>query len=74
MSPESAQRIREAVALSGKALEGRLPDSPHHPSRNPYAHIWRCIKTKMGKSYRECDDTQVEEILEHIRHLEQNPF
>jgi hypothetical protein len=74
MSPEIAKRIQEAVALGGKALEDNLPPDPKHQERNPYAHIWRCIKTKMGKSYRECEDNQEQEIIDYISYLVENPF
>tara|TARA_R110000824_G_scaffold60853_14_gene162445 strand:+ start:22238 stop:22462 length:225 start_codon:yes stop_codon:yes gene_type:complete len=74
MSPEVTVRIREAVSLAGKALEGSLPESPKHQTRNPYAHIWRCIKTKMGKSYKDCADSDEKEIIEYIEYLVNNPF
>jgi len=73
MSPEVADRIRQAVALGGKALEGNLPDSPNHSKRNPYAHLWRCVKTKMGKSYKDCEDSDEQEIIEYITYLVNNP-
>lgn len=73
MSPENMQKIREAVALGGKALDGNLPPHPEHSSRNPYAHIWHSVKEKMGQSYKECGDDQVEEILDHISYLVNNP-
>lgn len=74
MSPEITKKIQEAVALGGKALEDSLPATPEHQERNPYAHIWRCIKKKMGKSYKECEDNQEQEIIDYIAHLVENPF
>ena len=74
MSPEVSDRIRQAVALGGKALEGNLPKSESHSERNPYAHIWRCVKTKMGKSYKDCNDDDEQEIIEYISYLVNNPF
>ena len=66
-------RIREAVALGGKALDGRLPERNEHEKRNPYAHIWREIKNEMGMTYKECNDSDEEKILNIIRRLVENP-
>ena len=73
LSKETTTRIREAVALGGKALDGRLPVKEGFPKRNPYAHIWREIKQKMGKSYKDCNDEDEEQILDIVRHLVDNP-
>lgn len=74
LSKETTTRIREAVALGGKALDGRLPDKEGFSKRNPYAHIWREIKQKMGKTYKECNDDDEEQILDIVRHLVDNPY
>ena len=74
LSQEVTLRIREAVALGGKALEGRLPSKEDHPVRNPYAHIWREIKKKMGKSYRDCSAEDEGKILDIVRDLVDNPY
>jgi len=74
LSKETAKKIRSAVALGGKALDGRLPPKIGLLNRNPYAHIWREIKQKMGKSYKDCDDIDEEKILDIVRELVDNPY
>ena len=74
LSKETSKKIREAVTLGGKALDGRLPPKPGLINRNPYAHIWREIKQKMGKSYKDCDDEDEEKILDIVRNLVENPY
>ena len=73
MSAASVAKIREAVGLAGRVLDGNLPESRLHATRNAYAHIWRSIKEKMGKTYSECDESQVQEIIDHIHYLVNNP-
>jgi hypothetical protein len=69
LSSKSANHIRGAVSLAGKILSEKLQPTPEHPTRNPYAHVWKSIKEKMGKSYSECDESQVQEIIDHISTL-----
>ena len=73
MSPENAKRVREAAAIAGDELKGRLPPLHDHPVRNSYAHVWREIKEHFGKTYKECDDDQVEEMLVLIAEVRLNP-
>ena len=73
LSNEVRDRIREAVALGGKVLEPQLVPNAAHPVRNAYAHLWREVKKKMGKSYLECDDEDEKKILEVINHYVNNP-
>ena len=73
MSPENKKRIQDAVALAGKDLEGKLKPLPEIPNRNSYARLWKAIKTKFGKTYKECDNAQVDEILSLIEFCRQNP-
>lgn len=63
MSPENLKRVQEAVREAGDHLSDRLVPTVEHPERNSYAHTWKCIKEKMGKSYKECDDSDLETIL-----------
>ena len=74
LSEARAKIIRENIATAGAELEGKLPPSPHHARRNPYAHLYKCIKNKMGKSYKECNDDDFEQIIELIDYCRQNPF
>ena len=73
MSPEISKIIQEAVRQAGKELEGKLPPHPHLKKRNPYAHLYERIKSKMGKSYKLCDDSQAQEILDIIEYYTNNP-
>lgn len=74
LSEVQARVVREAVAAAGAALEDKLPPSPHHHRRNPYAHVYKYVKNQMGKSYKDCDDDDVEQIIELIDYCRRNPF
>jgi hypothetical protein len=70
MSPENRRRVQDAVAAAGDELKDKLPESPDHPNgRNSYAHVWRAIKDHFEKSYKDCDDSQVDAILELIERV-----
>jgi hypothetical protein len=73
MSPENQKRIQEAVAKAGDELKGKLPPLHDFPNRNSYAHVWREIKEAFGKTYKECTDDQVDEILAVIETTRLNP-
>ena len=74
MSPELQKVILEAARLAGDELKGKLPPHACHPKgRNSYAHIFERIKAKMGKSYKECDDEEAEDILNIIEYCVKNP-
>ena len=73
LSQEVAARIRAAAADAGKSLDGKLPPLPDHPVRNPYAHIWREVKNRMGVSYNQCSDEDEQKILDIIRETAENP-
>jgi hypothetical protein len=67
LSKEVSVRIRDAVAIAGKYLESRLAPTAEHPTRNSYAHVWRMIKEEMGHSYKDCNDSDEQKIIEIIR-------
>ena len=74
MLPEIQRLILEAARHAGDELKGKLPDHPMHPrGRNSYAHIFERIKSKMGKSYKECEDWEAERILGIIEYCVKNP-
>lgn len=73
MNEENKKLIREAVKEAGDFLQGKLPDLPEHAKRNPYAHLWRSIKQKMGQTYKECYDTDLPIILAIIAWHRANP-
>lgn len=65
--------VQLAVAEGGKALEGKLPPCPFLKKRNPYAHLYERLKSRLGKSYKDCEDSQVPEILQMIEWYKNNP-
>jgi hypothetical protein len=74
MSPEIAKIIQEAVSQAGDELKGKLPSSPRHPKgRNSYAHLYERIKSKMGRSYKNCEDYEAPQILDLIEYYVKNP-
>ena len=55
-------------------MAGKLPRSHRHPGgRNPYAHVAICVKHKFGHSYKDLPDDMVDEILEYVDWLVENP-
>ena len=75
MSPEFKKIIRKAALAAGDELKGTLPNHPAHPKgRNPYAHVFERIKSKMGgRSYAECEDWEAKRILNIIEYYTKNP-
>jgi hypothetical protein len=73
MSPENCKRIQEAVKEAGAHLDGKLPLHPGLAKRNSYAHLWERIKSTKGKSYKDCGDDEVDEILTIVKHYRDNP-
>ena len=74
MSPKVQKIILDAARQAGDELKGRLPPHPKHPKgRNSYAHIFERIKSRMGKSYKECDDSDAQKILDIIEYYTNNP-
>ena len=73
MNNDNAKLVRDAVKEAGDYLQEKLPPHPNHAKRNAYAHLWRGIKEEMGRSYKECDDSDLPKILELIQHMRQNP-
>ena len=74
MSPKIQALILEAAKQAGDELKGQLPPHPRHPQgRNSYAHIFERIKSRMGKSYKECEDWEAEKVLEIIEYCVKNP-
>jgi hypothetical protein len=73
MNIENTKKIRAAVKEAGEYLKDKLQPTPDHPVRNPWAHLWREIKTKMGKSYIDCDDSDVDAIMQTIEYYRTHP-
>lgn len=72
MNEQNKKVIQDAVKEAGVHLEGKLPELASLKTRNSYAHLWHAIKDRMGKSYKDCDDSQVQEILGIIAYYREN--
>jgi len=74
MNDENSKKIWKYMQDAGDKLVGKLPPSRFHPKgRNPYAHVAICVKSKFGKSYKEIQDSRLDEVLEFIDYLVENP-
>lgn len=73
MNAENCKIVQEAVKEAGAHLAGKLPPCSYLLKRNPYAHLWERIKSTMGRTYKECDDSQLQEILALISYCRENP-
>ena len=74
MNKENASKLWKIIQEAGDYLQGQLPEHPNHPKgRNPYAHIALSIKNRFKVSYKDIDDSKLEEVLNYIEALKKNP-
>ena len=74
MNESNRKYLWQCIQKAGDYLNGQLPSHPNHPNgRNPYAHVAICIKNKFNISYKGIDDNKLEEVLEYIEYLKDNP-
>ena len=74
MNTENASRLWKIIQETGDYLEGRLPDHPNHPKgRNSYAHVAICVRSKFKKSYKDIEDERLQEVIDYIEYLKNNP-
>jgi hypothetical protein len=73
LSPENQEMIKLAAREAGDHLKDKLPPCPFLKQRNSYAHVWERLKSRLGKSYKDCNDSQVGEILRLIDWYRNNP-
>lgn len=73
MSPEKCKLIQIAVKDAGDHLKGKLPPCKFLKERNSYAQLWERIKSKMGKSYKDCLDDEFDTIMNLIDWYKNNP-
>ena len=74
MNKENANKLWKIIQEAGDYLQGQLPDHPNHPQgRNPYAHVALCVKEKFKSSYKDIPDEKLEEVLNFIDFLKNNP-
>ena len=73
LSPEVREIVQSAARQAGDELKGKLPPISWLPKRNSHAHVYERIKSKMGRSYKDCEDWEAERILDYIQYLVENP-
>ena len=74
LNRENSRIIWTHIQDAGDKLIGKLPPSSYHPKgRNPYAHVAICVKGRFGKSYKEIPDERIQEVMDLIDHLVENP-
>jgi hypothetical protein len=62
------------IQEAGDYLLGQLPEHPNHPKgRNPYAHVALSIKNKFNTSYKDIPDEKIDEVINYIKELRNNP-
>ena len=74
LNRENSRIIWTYIQDAGNRLFGKLPPSRYHPKgRNPYAHVAICVKERFGQSYKEIPDERIQEVMDFIDHLVENP-
>ena len=74
MNEINAKYLWNCIQKAGDYLSDQLPSHPNHPKgRNSYAHVTICIKNKFNNSYKDIDDNQLNDVLDYIDFLKNNP-
>tara|TARA_Y100000590_G_C14920655_1_gene713684 strand:- start:39 stop:266 length:228 start_codon:yes stop_codon:yes gene_type:complete len=74
MNKENSAKLWKLIQEAGDHLQGKLPDHPNHPKgRNPYAHVAISVKSKFKKTYKDIEDNRIQEVIEYIEHIKNNP-
>ena len=74
MNKDNASKLWKMIQEAGDYLQNKLPDSSSHPKgRNPYAHVALCIKNKFNMTYKDIEDDLLNEVLDYIEFLKNNP-
>ena len=74
LNRENSRIIWAYIQEAGDKLVGKLPPSRYYPKgRNPYAHVAICVKGRFGQSYKEIPDERIQEVMDYIDHLVENP-
>ena len=74
MNKENASKLWKIIQEAGDYLEGKLPDHLNHPKgRNSYAHVAICVRSKFKKSYKDIEDERLQEVIDYIEYLKNNP-
>lgn len=73
LSKENVEIVRAAAKDAGDHLNGRLPPCKFLKKRNSHAHVWERLKSRFGRSYKDCNDDDLPRILEMIEWYKNNP-
>jgi len=74
VNKENARKLWKIIQEAGDYLEGKLPDHLNHPKgRNSYAHVAICVRSKFKKSYKDIEDERLQEVIDYIEYLKNNP-
>jgi len=74
MNEKNAKYLWSCIQKAGDYLSDQLPSHPNHPKgRNSYAHVAICIKSKFNNSYKDIDDNMLNEVVDYIEFLKNNP-
>ena len=74
MNKENASKLWKMIQEAGDYLQGQLPEHPNHPrGRNPYAHVALAVKEKFNITYKDIPDNKLDEVIEYIEFLKENP-
>ena len=74
MNEKNSKYLWSYIQKTGDYLSDKLPSHPNHPNgRNPYAHLALCIKNKFKVTYKDIEDDLLNEVLDYIDFLKNNP-
>ena len=74
MNEKNKKKLWAEIIKAGNFLKNKLPEHPNHPKgRNPYAHVAICIKSKFKNSYKDIEDEKLDEVIDYIEYLKNNP-
>ena len=71
MDESNRKRIWKIIQKHGDFIKDRLQPHPHHPKgRNPYAHICSLITDHFNCSYKDVQNSRVEDLEKFILKIE----
>ena len=72
MKKATQEKVLQEMKNLAERMAPFLPPSPRHPrGRNAYAHVFKCVKVRFNKSYRDLTEKEVPELLSYLRWLEE---
>ena len=70
MDEINKKKIWSLIQIQGDKLKDILPPHPSHPfGRNSYAHICSLIKDKFKCSYKDIENSRIEELKKFIENI-----